>query len=207
MKQSTKRLYSMVFALFFVVIALVIYFELVVPAYTNLQAAKGNLISEQNLLTNEQQIVSEFQTLLTTYKSQGTDEQAISAVLPVSQHLADAVAQLYAIASANGISLQGIGITTQLAPPPGSGTALTNAASTGQVVKPIGTITFTLAGQGSYENIKNLLTAIETNMRLFDVTQVAFLPMGGGVSANGKPTTVPDFFGVNMTLQTYYQSQ
>jgi hypothetical protein len=201
MKQNTKRLYSMVIALFFLVLALVWYFDFLVPAYTDLQTAKGNQISEQNLLTNEQQIVSQFQGLLASYQSQSSDEQAVDAALPVGPHLADAIAQIYGIASANNVAVQSMGIASELIPSPATGSGVSGAASTGQIVHPVGTITFTLGMIGSYENFKAFLGALETNIRLFDVKQVTFQP--GGVTGKGS---VPDVFNYSITATTYYQS-
>lgn len=202
MKQNTKRLYSMIIALVFVIMALVWYFDFLVPAYTDLQASKGNQVSEQNLLDNETTIVTQFQGLLSSYQGQASDEQAVNAALPINPHLADAIAQIYGIASANAITLGSMGISSQLVRAPAADNGVTGAASTGQIVNPMGTISFTLGTLGTYENFINFLTALQTNMRLFDVKQFSFSPAG----ATGKSSS-PDLFNFDLTVTTYYQSQ
>jgi len=204
MKQNTKRLYSMIIALFFVVAALVWYFDFLVPAYTDLQAAKGNQISEQELLTNETQIVGQFQGLIASYQSQTNNEQSVNAALPVGPHLADAIAQVYGTANADNVAVESMAINSQLVTAPAAATGVAGAASAGQIVKPIGTITFTLALVGSYENIKAFLASLETNLRLFDVNQFTFQP-SGATGAKGGVTA--DLFNVGITAATYYQSQ
>jgi hypothetical protein len=201
MKQNTKRLYSMIFALVFVVAALVVYFDFLVPAYADLQTSKGHQISEQNLLTNEQQIVQQFQGLMAAYQSQAASDQPINIALPVGPHLADAIAQIYGIANANSVGITNMAIASELAPAPASAAGVAGAASTGEIVKPIGGITFTLGVSGSYENFENFIAMLETNMRIFDVKQISIQPSG----AVGKGSS--DFFNYGLTVESYYQSQ
>jgi Tfp pilus assembly protein PilO len=203
MKQNTKRLYSMMIALAFLVVALIVYFDMLTPAYTDLQAAKGNEISEQALLDNEKQVVTQIQTLLATYQTQSGDQQEINAALPVGPNLAGALAQLYGIGSADNIAIQGVGISTQLT----TAAALTEggvagAAATGQITKPVGSITFTLTVAGSYESIKSFISDLETNMRFFDVGQVSLQPVSSGSSKSGGT----DLFTASLSVVTYYQS-
>ena len=202
MKQNTKRLYSLIFAMLFVVLALVVYFDMLIPAYSDLQAAKGNQISEANLLANEKQVVGQIQGLLATYKSQASDEQAINAALPVGPNAASAISQLYGISAANDISLQGVALSEQLSAET-TPTDVAGAASLGQITKPIGTLAFTFAAAGSYENFKNFLQALQNNMRFFDVEQIAF--HAAQAPSGGKGTSA-DFFSYSLTAQTYYQS-
>ena len=202
MKQNTKRLYSMIIALLFVSVALVWYFDMLVPTYTDLQASKGNQVAEQALLANETKIVAQFQTLLSSYESQTSYEQQVNAAMPVGPHLADAIAQVYGIAGANSIAINSMSIGTQLVTAPAANAGVTGAATTGQLVNPIGTITFTLGAIGSYENFQNFLAALQTNMRLFDVQQFSLSPAGG----SGKGSSA-DMFTYDITVATYYQSQ
>ncbi len=193
----------MIIALVFIVVALVCYFDFLVPAYTALQVAEGNKISEQNLLANETQIVSQFQGLLASYQSDASGEQAVNAALPVGPHLADAIAQLYGIANANNMTIVSMSIGSQLTPPPAAANGVSGAAASGQIINPIGTVTFDLGILGSYENFKNFLAELATNMRLFDVKKFSFQASG----ATNSKTTSADFFDFDVSAQTYYQSQ
>ncbi len=203
MKQNTKRLYSMIFALLFIVLALVVYFDMLTPAYTSLQSAKASELSDQALLTNEKQVVNQIQGLLTTYNSQSSDAEAVNTALPVGPDLADGIAQLYGIAGANSLTIQNIGISSQLAAASVPEGDIAGAAATGQIVKPLGTITFALSLVGSYENFQSFLNDLATNMRLFDVQEVSVAPLSGGT---GK-TSTPDAFTFSISVMTYYQSQ
>ena len=195
MKQNTKRLYSMIFALLFLVAALIVYFDMLAPAYADLQTAKGNEISEQNLLSNEQQIAQEFQGLLTTYKGDGAQVQAVSVALPVGPDVANALAQIYGIAGSNNVSVQNLSISTN------QGQTASGSSGQGGIVKPAGTLSFSLSLTGSYENFKNFLRALESNIRIFDVKQVSFQAAN---TSGGKG--VADLFTYNLSVDTYYQS-
>lgn len=194
----------------FLVVAFVIYFDAVVPAYIALQASKGNEIAEQNLLANEQTVVTQINNLIATYQSQSSDVTAVNAALPVGPHLADALAQLYGIAQANGMSLQSVGISEQLAgtaaAADGSTASVADEASSGQVVSPVGSIAFSLSLAGSYENFENFIVALENNMRFFDIGNISLSGQGGS-GATGKSTGTNDFFTFDITATTYYQSQ
>jgi Tfp pilus assembly protein PilO len=205
MKQNTKRFSSIIFSLLFVVVALVIFFDLIQPAYGDLQAAKGQEEGEQQLLASEQQIATQVQTLLTQYKSQGQDIALANEALPVGPDLANALAQVYGIAGANGISVTGISISQTAAPAQAGngsgGNSLAGAASTGQLVTPLSTLSFNLTASGSYENLQAFLHGLETNLRIFDVQSLSIQPNTQGTGKGGSQ----DFFRYSITVQTYYE--
>src|SRR3989344_5291652 len=59
MKQSSKRLYSMLLALGFLLAALFIFFDLIQPTYSELQEKKGVQLSSEKLLGEEQRVVDQ----------------------------------------------------------------------------------------------------------------------------------------------------
>ncbi|HVM76730.1 MAG TPA: hypothetical protein VMU07_01085 [Candidatus Paceibacterota bacterium] len=204
MKQNTKRLYSLIFSLLFVTAAFVVYFDLIIPAYTDLQTSKGNLLGEQALLANEQKVSTQIKNLVTTYQGQESQVQLVNEALPVGPHLADAISQIYGLAQASNMSIQTVQIEEQMVPSTalGGGGSFANAASTGQVVKPVGTIAFTFTVTGSYENFKNFMAGLEDNMRFFDVSGLSLQPVQ---QASGKASL--DSYLFSLTATTYFQSQ
>jgi len=211
MKQETKRLSSILIAGLILIAALVVYFEFVVPAYTDLQAVKGQVQSEQALYANENQVATKVKSLLASYQSDAASSQAVAMALPVGPNVAGALAQVYGIAANTGITLQGTGISVQAVqattPPPSSdasSSALADVAAAGSIVKPIGSVSLQVTGSGTYENLKNFLNGLATNIRIFDVTAISIQP---GPTAAGKAQVgTQDMFNYTITVVTYYQS-
>lgn len=198
MKQNTKRFSSMILALLLVVASLIAYFDLLEPTYGALQAAKGQELSEQQLLTNEKQIVNQVQSLVASYQSQTQGTQAVNMALPTDEDVAGALAQVYGLASANQIVLESVGVSAQQVAVPAQAPVtdqVEGAAAGGSIVKPVGSIALTMSAQGSYEALKAFLQSLETNLRLFDVTNVTIT----------RGDLNEDNFTYNITADTYYQ--
>lgn len=210
MKQNSKRFTSIIIAALFLVFALVVYLEFIVPSYTNLQDEKGQAMSEAALLANETQVVSQVKSLITTYQGEASSTQSVNLALPVGQNVADALAQVFGIATNTGFDLTGTGITVQsiqptvTQPTTDSTTIGSVSAAGGSIVRPAGTVTFAITGSGSYESLNSFLQGLENNIRLFDVSGISIqpaAPAGSKIQAGGA-----DFFNYAITVVTYYQS-
>jgi Tfp pilus assembly protein PilO len=206
MRQSSKRLFSMLLSLIFLVAALIVLFDLIQPTYGDLQTLKGQQLSDENILASEQNIVSQAKNLIGQYQSESQAQSSLALAMPSGPNVASALAQIYGIAQANGITIQNIGISAPLArlqntPSQGS------SSSTAQVIKPVGTFSFQLTASGSYESLKNFLSEIETNIRVFDLTAFSIHSAAAAApSGKGAPVSL-DAFSYTFTFQTYYQAQ
>jgi Tfp pilus assembly protein PilO len=209
MKQENKQLYSIILAGIIVVAAILVYFEFIVPAYTNLEAVKGQEESEATLYANETQIVNQGKALLATYQSEASSSQSVTMALPVGQDVSGALAQIYGIATNANLTIQNIGVSVQavVAPPAQDDTTdgtIANAAAQGSVIKPTGTVSFQVSGFGSYESFKSFLQGLETNIRIFNVTAVSLQP--SVVVATKTQAANTDMFNYTITVVTYYQA-
>ena len=194
----------MIVALLFIVAAFMVFFDLLQPAYGDLQTKKGQQLNGQNLLANESTTVDQAKKLLSQYESVGQTGTDLALAMPSGPSVADALAQIYGIAQNSGVSIASVS-----ASPPStvqrqaqvSGTSTSISAA--QIIRPLGMITFQLVASGSYENFKSFLAQMETNIRIFDVTALAVqtAPASSGGKGAGQ-----DFFTYNMTIVTYYQA-
>jgi hypothetical protein len=211
MKQNSKRFASMILTLFFLVAALVIFFDLIQPAYGDLQQKKGQQISNQDLLNSEQQVVTQAKKLLSQYESESQAQASLALAMPSGPNIADAIAQIYGIAQNDGMTIQSTGISAPVVAPrnqaqsQGNGGANAPVSLTAsEIVKPMGTIAFQLTAAGTYDNFKNFLMDLETNIRIFDVTGLSIstvAPQSGTSGASAAQGT----FTYTLAVQTYYQ--
>lgn len=198
----------MVLALIFLVAAFLVFFDMVQPAYGDLQTLKGKQLSMENFLQNEQTEVNQAKQLISQYQGESQAQQNLALAMPSGPSVAGALAQIYGIAQNNNIALQNIGFsppTVRLQAQPAAQTGGASAQATlGQIVKPMGSITIQTTGAGSYENLKSFLSQLETNIRVFDVTSLSLQPVV--VVATGKGAAASqDLFTYNFTVATYYQ--
>jgi hypothetical protein len=203
MRQETKRLSGIIIAALILVGALVVYFEFIVPAYTNLEVVKGQEESEATLYSNEQQIASQVKGLLATYKNDTVSNQSVAMALPVGPDVSGALAQIYGIAANTGVAVQGTGVSIQ-AVQAVTPQAIASAAAAGSIVKPTGIVSFQVVGSGSYEAFKNFLKGLETNIRIFDVTAISLQP--APVSGTKTQAANQDMFNYTITVVTHYQA-
>jgi Tfp pilus assembly protein PilO len=209
MKQNSKRLVSIVVALLFVIVALVLFFDLLQPEYTNLEALKGQALGEQNFLTAETKAVTQAQQLISQYQSEGQGEQDAALAMPTGADIAGALAQAYGLAQSNGVAIQTISLSTptlqaQTQPQVSAdGTAPTLT----QIVKPLGSILLQIQAVGSYESLASFVAGLGTNIRIFNIKSLSVQPVqsSGTVGKNVAPVT-QDLFTYNIGVAVYYQT-
>jgi len=196
----------MLIALLFLVASLLIFFDLIEPAYGDLETKKGEQVSSEQFLMSEQQLVTKAKNLLTQYENDSQAEANLALAMPSGPDIAGGLAQVYGITTESGLSVQGITIgapSVQVQDQEAAaGTTLLTAS---QIVKPMGTLSFQINGAGSYENFKSFLQMLETNIRIFDVTNVSLQPAASAPS-NGKAAVNQDLFTYGITVVTYYQT-
>ena len=205
MKQSSKRLISVLIALLFVVAAFIFFFDFVQPAYNDMKMLRSKQLGEENYITNQAILVKQVQTILTTYRNEAQGAANVDLAMPSGEDIAGALAQIQGIAVNNGITIGSIAVT-----PPAIQVQAKLAgavASSSTLMKPLGSFTFKLAASGSYENFKNFLSEIETNIRIFDVETVSLQPAAVTASAALRAASSSDMFNYMITVATYYQTQ
>lgn len=197
MKQSSKRLLSMMLAAVMVFAAFFVYFIQIQPAYSDIQEIRSQIYSGRDFLNNETAVVARLQNTLKKYENDPSVEQAVSAAIPAKEDDAAAAHELTALAVSSGLAVQ-------------SATALTatvesvklSQTQTGSenkfVLRPLGVSNFQLKLVGSYSNFRTFLGKIETNIRIMDVKNVI-------VEELGKPNQ--DQYLFTVTVATYFQSQ
>lgn len=205
----------MLLSLVFLAGAFLIFFDLIQPAYGDLQAKKGKEVSARAFLQGEEQLVAQAKKLIDQYASATAAADTLALSMPSGQNLAGALAQLYGIAQNNGLAIQSVSVSpatvvaAQSRAPSQSdatggagGTGGAGALTPSQIVRPMGMIAFQVTAAGSYESLKAFLAGIETNIRLFDVTGLAI--QSAAPSSGGKGGSA-NFFTYTITVATYYQ--
>ncbi|HUZ93046.1 MAG TPA: hypothetical protein VNG29_03575 [Candidatus Paceibacterota bacterium] len=213
MKQSTKRFASLLIGLLFLFAALIVYFELIAPAYQNAQSAKAQYLSQQSFLTSEEATIKKVQDLIANYQSQSQVQDAVSSALPLSPDIPGAITQITGVARQSALAVQTISVQAQgiqnvqsvaAAPAPGSTVNTAAANFAGSLEKPIGTILLSVKMSGQYENIKQFISLLATNIRLFDPESVDIEPIAAAQGV-GSSTVIQQNYNFTVNVATYYQ--
>lgn len=213
MKQTSKRFYSMIAGLVFLAAALIVYFEFIQPAYDEAQSAKSSYAAEQTFISAQQTTIKQVEDLISSYEGQSRVQDAVSSALPTEEDVAGAVAQLYGLATQSALSLQSLSVVVNVAPiSQQAQLALPSAAAAGplsfqSLEKPVGTIAIQMKLSGQYENLKQFVSLLGTNIRIFDVKTLSVEPV---ISPQGTgPGKVPaqTTYNFSLSVTTYYQGQ
>lgn len=196
MKQTTKRFISLLGGLALLVGALVLYFEFVQPAYYDLQAAKSRQLGQQLFLEGEQGAIKKVQDLISVYQAQSSIQEAVSLSLPKEEAFSSAIAQLNGLARASGVALNSVAVSGGDAQ--GAGGVGAAGKKLFALQRPVKTLIFNARFSGSYEDLKEFLSRLETNIRIFDVTSLSLHPGGGEGGGSNS-------FTYELSLATYYQ--
>lgn len=195
MKQSTKRLFSSFLALIFLILAFVVFFEFVEPAYTAALQAKGEELAREAFINNQQDSIKKVKNLIADYGEKGGAQEVLSNALPLTPDVAGAIAQINGIAAANGLITQSFSISVA------ADRNVSNISDSGskaaKLVNPTGVITIQFRLTGTYEDFKNFVKELETNVRILDVRNLSFQ---GAAKAN------QNMYNFDLIVVTYYQN-
>lgn len=193
MKQSTKRFISLVLALVMMMAAFVVYIDLIKGAYDEVQSKKADILSRQELAASQRAIVEKVRRQIETYKGEEALTQNISLVLPLNPQIGEALTQINGLAKTNFLSpqlfLASAPVIKTLVPSP-------SGQKEKSLVRPIGIITLQLKFLGSYEQLKQFLSQLETNIRLIDIYSLSIQPV---------KTNRDNFYSFELMVATYYQ--
>ena len=159
-----------------------IFFGYIDPTYKNDITLSAQLAQYESALSNSKQLLNTRDTLvakLNTFSQPDLDK--LSKLLPDSVDLVTLIIEINSIAAQYNIHIRNFGGGTQ-----GQGGQL------GQNLSPYDSLNLTFTTTASYDTFMAFLKALETNLRLIDVSSISF-------TAN-QSSTIYDF---NLQVSTY----
>lgn len=203
MKSATKRLFSLVFSLFLLIGAVVVYFQFVREEYDKLQETKREALAREAVVNGQKTAIKEVRALIDAYQGEAQLQDQVSLALPHTPDAASALVQLYGLAQNNRLIPQSFSISAAAAQ---TVTGIDAAGDAGRVsssspatlVRPLGSLIFQVRFVGTYDDLKAFLKYLETNLRVFDVRTLTIQP-------SGKPQDA--LYAYDMTVAAYYQPE
>lgn len=176
----------------FLIAAIYVYVNMVKPLFTDIAKVRGDMSARQNVLSAQDSAVRQVKKLLGAYQEQEQFKEAVSASLPVTPNMAGVVSQINAIAAINRMKMQYF----SAAPPVIDLGSNKQKKADQSIIYPTGSLILQTKAVGTYEDFKNFLRDLESNVRVTDVKELSVTPAA-------KPEQ--DLYSFEFKLAAYYQ--
>lgn len=186
MNASARRVMSSILALFFLVLAGVVFFNLVTPLYADIQQVRAEQASRQVLLDNQKSVVEQVKQLIASSAEADALHALVSEALPPDPRVGRALLQFQGLASLHQLAVRSLAVSADRAPVSGV---------RGSLITPSQSVTIRADMTGTYEDFRAFLSNLETNVRIFDLKAMSIQPIA-------KQTNL---FGFSLTVAAYYQ--
>ncbi|HOX21400.1 MAG TPA: type 4a pilus biogenesis protein PilO [Candidatus Paceibacterota bacterium] len=193
MKYTAKRNISLTLSLVVLILALVVIFVWTWPAFKEVGDLNKKINEEKSQYDTQYQAVQIAKSIIDQYKSLISVSQTISLSIPRGAEIQNLLAQLETITTQSGLSLQSINFENVGVSTPSSKKSAQN------IVQSYKTLRLTLGLTGNYESLKTWLNAVESDIRLMDIVNIAF---AGSTTDSQKNSGL---FNFRVILNVYYQ--
>lgn len=163
---------------------LIMIFKVLVPLYGLINNAVEAVEQNKINLAERKKVAINLEKLLGQYNERATEITSFNKAVPVGQSVAEAIINLEALASENGLVFLE--------------SSFKSKDSTG--VGGIKTLIANIRVKGSYTAFKNYLKSLEKNLRIVDIIKISF---SSEISAQAGYTT--DNVTFDLTANTYYR--
>jgi len=183
--------FNIIILIIVILVLVAAYFIVIKPKYDEtMLTIQSNIEQQQKLYSDQQKKLNGLKTVSDLYsKIPSSDLKKFNGVLPDDYVKERLFGELDEIITQNGFILNSVQISKAEAPKKDEKTETEKTPAQINQTK-VGELKLDLSLSAvSYSGFKNLLKLLETNLRLFDITQINFSPEGNTVS---------------LTLATYY---
>lgn len=189
MKTSTKRALSILFSVFFLICAVIVFTNLIKPELEEIGRLRGEVMSKNQNYLVQKNAITQVAEIISQLKSANDLQKTLSFAMPVKANVTEILNQWYAISRNSEASVRALDIKvgSLVSKPPHP------------LLKGRGTISVSLDVVGTYEALKQFLNSLETNSRVVNVVSFDLSPVMGMVSSSGT------LYSLKMEVETYYQ--
>jgi Tfp pilus assembly protein PilO len=187
MQPSSKRTFSFLLSLLFLVSAMLVYALLIVPSFRDVQRLRAEVAKLTSTLADQKQAVADLEQLLLEFESLAAARQIFSLTLPNDPRAPQVVNTVRGLAEISGVILTSIQVDT----------VPFRSLGGPRFVRNIGSLRARITLDGSYDGFKNFMAQLERNVRLMDVKNVIVRTTAGDPTGRA--------LGYDVTFDAYYQ--
>lgn len=183
----------MLLSIVFLVATIIVYSYFVSPAYSSIQGKRAEVANRESLVAQYTDYLTRIKGLADRYSTILSMQDAINTAFPPEENVPHTVRQITGLAALNRLSVEALAVD-RLA---------VKASLQPDLVKGIGGLRITMQMSGTYDDLKTFLANVETNLNIFDVTNVR---IGAGTQDTKKGGAVGSGFQYTLEMKTYYQA-
>lgn len=159
----------------FLIGLLVVITSMIVPEFQHVSDRRALLYSNQTALRNQTKAVNDVEGLIKEFQGFAQARETVTLALPISQDIPYVLWQVGTLAQTAGVSLKSFDNSPEPFITPKE-----------PLAQRLGVMDVTIVVQGTYDNMKQFVKYLETNVRVFNVQNFDITPTGSTV--NGEPT-------------------
>lgn len=192
MKYLSKRFASILLSFTFFAFSLVLYANFISPTYSTIKVEQGKLIAARQKNAEYTNIFTRLKQASSIFQRSPEMRDRISMAFPLAANIPNSMNQLSVIASANGLSVVSIDITSAPIVP-------SSSAKAGQssLVKGVGVLKNSIRLSGTYEQLRAFLQGVETGVRIASISSVKIDKVPNPI--------IPGLLNITVEVETYYQ--
>jgi len=187
MKDSEKRLITSLGSLVCVAGAIYIYASWISPEIVEIQKARSEKQAVHKIRADYESVLQEKIRVIARYQDLVAIQEVFSRVVPQGENMPSFLNQLYGLASLNDVSINSMTFNT----------LPLQTQKESSLIRPHGTIQATIRSTSTYEDMKKYLNAIETNIRIMNITAI-------NITDGFKEDPILSY---TITVETYYLAQ
>jgi len=186
-------------------IAISVFFMFTNPIYTDISTLKGQVTSYNEALDNSKALESERDKLTAKYNTIDPNNLTkLQKFLPENIDNIRLILEIEQIAMPYGMALKDVKYSTTSSSAVNANTpsVIQGGVITSQSSKDYGVFDLEFSTSGSYNNFINFTKDLESNLRIVDISSIAF---SSDTSANASPkTNSPEVYTYDFKIKTYY---
>ncbi len=182
MRTSTKRILSILLATLFLIGFIVVITSLIKPEFEDVMEKRSEVFSKNQMFKAQGQAVDEIDQLIQQIGDFNKLQGTVSLAVPLEPQVPGVLNQLDAIARTSGATFSSFESEPRAF-----------ESSDSPLVKRLGVLGLNLSVSGEYQDMKDFLRFLETNVRVFNVKKYTIT---GGLAGSCE---------MNIEADTYYQ--
>ena len=186
-KASTQRLIVIMGSFALLIGTIYTGLSLVYPSFNVIRELRAERQNKANLINTQNDAEKKIGDLTKQYEGLSTTQDAFSLMLPIKPDIAVLMNQLQGIAKNNSLRLRSTSLQY-----------LPIRQEERMVARGLGVLRINMALSGNYNDLKKLISELETNVRIIDVN---YLRVEGGAIPRR------DSLSYNLTIDAYYQAE
>jgi len=190
MRASSKRVMSIGIAALFLLGAFIVYGTLIRPLYVEIEKTRATLNAAQTIFDDQKNATEQVNKAFLDMKNSTKVREVISQALPVGPNMTQALHQIESVIRSNRVAIDAL--TIKAIPPEVNKQIL---------AKRLGKLDINFSVSGQYESIRDFLRALESNVRVTNVTNFEFSSM----SKADRGSSSVSLYTLQLVAQMYYQ--